>query len=97
MYLFNTHIKRIHPFDKKRSFSSTLSKIKKDSLLIFDIHFSISYPYISLQNLEKQVDKNLQNEWIVLYLLMMKTFILCSSMGSNSPKRLLLYLNTVWP
>ena len=96
MCLFNTHIKRIHPFDKKISFSSTLSKIKKDSLLIFDIHFPISYPYISLQNLEKQVDKNLQNEWIVLYSLMMKTFILCSSMGSNSPKRLLLYLNTVW-
>ena len=46
----------------------------KTLLLSFDIHFSISYSNISLHQLEKQIEKNLLDKWIILDILMMKTY-----------------------
>ena len=59
------------------------------------LFFPISYSYSFLENLEQQVDKNLRNKWIILYLLTTKIRVLCSCMGFNSPGMLMLINNFV--
>ena len=45
----------------------------KGSLSCFDRQFPISCSYIFLQQLEKEIGKNLLNKWKILYLLIVKT------------------------